>query len=291
MEGLHVEARVTVSSRRTLLPTVRLGQTLTHVTLILFSFLGVAPFVWMIFGSLKPFKELTTSSDLLPHTWTVANYVEIVTRANFLGAFRNSLIVTAVTTLSVLFTSSGLGYVFAKYQFPGKEQLFTAILATLMVPFAVVLIPLYIFIADIHAVNQLTGVILPGLWSTFGIFLMRQFMENLPSELLDASRIDGASEWRVFTQIVLPLSGAPLAALAILHALGSWDNFLWPSIVLNSADKQTIPVLLAGLESLFWTRYDLWMAGAMLTVVPIMLIYAFASKHFIRGIAMTGLRG
>jgi multiple sugar transport system permease protein len=129
------------------------------------------------------------------------------------------------------------------------------------------------------------------LWSTFGIFLMRQFMETIPSELLDAARIDGASEWRIFGQIVVPLSGAPLAALAILVFLGSWDNYLWPSLVLNSQDQQTVPVLLAGLRSLYWTRYDLWIAGSMLTIVPVMAVYLVASKQFIRGIALTGLKG
>jgi multiple sugar transport system permease protein len=165
------------------------------------------------------------------------------------------------------------------------------ILATMMIPFAVVLIPLYIFISAIGAMDELTGIILPSMWSAFGIFLMRQFMESVPSELLDAARIDGASEWRIFSQVMVPLSGAPMAALAILTFLGSWDNLLWPSLVLNSPEKQTIPLVLAGLRSLYWSRYDLYMAGSMLTIVPVMLVYLFASKHFIRGIAMTGLKG
>ena len=121
--------------------------------------------------------------------------------------------------------------------------------------------------------------------------MMRQFMETLPSELIDAARIDGASEWRIFFQIVIPLSTAPLAALGIFIFLGSWDNFLWPLVVLNSPEKYTIPLLLNGLKSLYWTRYDMWAAGSMLTVVPVLIIYAFASKYFIRGLAMTGMKG
>ncbi|MBI2940009.1 MAG: carbohydrate ABC transporter permease [Chloroflexi bacterium] len=268
-----------------------LGQAALHVVLLLFSFIAAAPFIWMIFGSFKRFKELTSSMYLLPQVWTLDNYAAIILRVNFVAAFRNSTIVAVLTTVAVLLTSAANGYVFAKYQFPGKDQLFALLLSTMMVPFAVVMVPLYIFMVDIGAVNGLSAIILPGLWSTFGIFLLRQFMESVPSELIDACRIDGASEWRIFGQIMLPLSGAPLAALAIMHFLGSWDSFMWPSIVLRSPDKQTLPIVLAGLRDLWWERYDMWMAGSMLTVVPVMLIYAFASRQFVRGLAMTGMRG
>ncbi len=266
-------------------------QASIHVVLILFALTAILPFLWMVFGSFKGYRELTSSMTLLPQTWTLDNYDQIIGRVNFLNAFRNSLIVAVSITFCTLLTSSATGFVFAKYRFPGKETLFSMILATMMIPFAVVLIPLYIFISDIGAMDQLSGIILPGMWSAFGIFLLRQFMEGVPSELLDAARIDGASEWRIFSQIMVPLSGAPLAALAILTFLGSWDNLLWPSLVLNSPEKQTIPLVLAGLRSLYWSRYDLYMAGSMLTIVPVMIVYLFASKHFIRGIAMTGLKG
>jgi len=267
------------------------GQVLLHAMLLLFSVAAVAPFVWMLFGSFKNFRELVSSTDLLPHVWTLANYAEIINRVNFLSAMRNSGVVGVSQTLAVLLTSFLCGYVFAKYRFWGKNFLFALLLATMMVPFAVVLIPLYIFVSDIGIADNLLGIILPGLWSAFGIFLMRQFMETIPRELLDAARIDGASEWRIMAQVVLPLSAAPLAALAIITFLTSWDAFLWPSIVLTSEDRQTIPLVLAGLKNLYWTRYDMWMAGAMLTVMPVMALYLVASKHFIRGIAMTGIKG
>jgi multiple sugar transport system permease protein len=138
--------------------------------------------------------------------------------------------------------------------------------------------------------NSLGGIIITGLLSTFGIFMMRQFMESIPYELLDASRIDGASEWRIFAQIILPLSGAPLAALAVFTFLGNWDSYLWPLVVLSSPEKQTLPLVLAGLRNLWWTRYEMWSAGSMLTVIPVMVLYSFASKYFIQGIAMTGLK-
>lgn len=285
LSGTKAQARGVASLSRTL------NQAVLHVILIFFSVIAFVPFIWMVFGSFKHYKELVQSTDLLPHVWTLSNYEQIINRVNFLNAFANSVIVAAVTTAAILFTSSTMGYIFAKYQFPGREQLFTAILATMMVPFAIVLVPLYIFIADIHAADQLSGLIIVSLWSAFGIFLMRQFMEGIPSELIDAARIDGASEWRIFGQLMIPLSGAPLSALAILNVLGSWDNFLWPSIVLTSPAHQTIPVVLNGLKSLYWTSYNLWIAGSMLTVAPVMLIYVFASKQFVRGFMMTGIKG
>jgi multiple sugar transport system permease protein len=262
-----------------------------HLLLLACCFLAVAPFIWTVFASFKPFKELVSSSALLPQTWTLNSYREIFTRAHFLTAVGNSAISAFTVTLSTLITSSAVGYVFAKYRFWGKEFLFTLILSTLMVPFAVVLVPLYITINQVGLGNSLGGIIVTGLWSTFGIFLMRQFMETIPFELIDAARIDGASEWRIFGQIVVPLASAPMAALAVFTFLGNWDSYLWPLVVLSSPEKQTIPLILSGLRSLYWTRYDMWSAGSMLTIVPVMIIYAFASKYFIRGIAMTGMKG
>lgn len=271
---------------------VRLGAAaIPHLVLFFACFLAVAPFVWSFFGSFKTFKELISSADLLPHTWTLANYVEIITRAHFLDAFANSLIVSGAVTIASLFTSSTLGYVFAKYRFRGKELLFGLVLSTMMIPFVVLLVPLYLTMAKVGLVDQLGGVIVVGLWTSLGVFMMRQFIEGIPSELIDAARIDGASEWQVYRRMILPLIKAPLAALGVLVFLGSWDNFLWPSAILHSADKQTLPLLLYGLRSLYWSRYDLWSAGSMLTVIPVMIVYVFGSKYFIRGFAMTGLKG
>lgn len=262
-----------------------------HSILLVASLLALAPFVWSIFGSFKRFKELVESSDLLPRIWTIDNYVEILTRQYFLNAFLNSVVVAGSVTAASLLTSASLGYVFAKYRFRGKEILFTLLISTMMVPFVVMLVPLYVTVADMGLVNNVGGVVVISLWTSFGIFMMRQFMEALPSELLDAGRIDGASEWRLFARIALPLVAAPLGALGVFVFLDSWDSFLWPQTVLSSPQNQTVPLLLAGLKSLYWTRYDLWSAGSMLTVVPVMIIYAFASKYFIRGIALSGIKG
>lgn len=269
----------------------RLRQGLLHVLLSLMALAAFFPFFWMVFASFKPFKELVQSRALLPINWTLENYAEILTRVNFGVAVVNSVYSAVTVTVFTLLTSSALGYIFAKYRFWGKEYLFVLLLSTMMVPFAVVLVPLYITIGDLGLVNRLWGFIITGLWSTFGVFLMRQFMEVIPYEYLDAARIDGASEWRIFFTIILPLSTSPMAALGIFAFLANWDSFLWPLVVLNTPDKQTLPLLLAGLRSIYWSRYDMWSAGSVMTTVPIMIVYAFASKYFIRGMALTGIKG
>jgi len=268
-----------------------LRQALLHAILVCVSVVSLTPVGWSLFASFKPLKELLTSTDLLPHIWTLENYGYILDHVNLGLAFFNSASVAVSVTVATLLTSSAVGYVFAKYNFWGKEKLFTLLLATIMVPFAVVLVPLYITVSDVGLNNKLSGIVVTGLWSTFGIFFMRQFMENIPSTLIDAGRIDGASELRIFIQVILPLSTTALSALGIFVFLTSWDNYLWPLVVLTSPSKQTLTLVIAGLKSPMYTRYDIWTAGAMVTVIPVMIFYSFASKYFIRGIAMSGLKG
>lgn len=267
------------------------SRSVPHVILIIACFVAVAPFLWSFLGSLKPFRELVSSSDMIPHVWTTKAYEDILARVNIIDAFKNSILVGGVVTASSLLTSAALGYVFAKYRFPGRDLLFLVVVSSLMVPFIAVLVPLYITIADAGLANNLAGVVVVSLWTSFGVFMMRQFIQGIPDELIDAARIDGASEFYIFGRIIVPLSASPLAALAVFVFLGSWDSFMWPSTVLTSADNQTVPLLLSGLRSLHFGRYDLWSAGSMLTVIPVMAVYLVASRYFIRGVAMTGLKG
>jgi multiple sugar transport system permease protein len=249
------------------------------------------PFIWMVAGSFKTYSELTGGGSLLPENWTFENYEELIHRVNFPAAYANSIIIAVTVTLSVLLTSSAAAYVFAKYRFWGKDQLFTVILSTMMVPFTVVMVPLYVTISNLGVANSVRGIIVTGLCSTFGIFMMRQFMETIPDELIDAGRIDGASEWWIFARLVLPLAGSPMAALAVFTFLGSWDSYLWPSVVLNAPDTKTLPLVLAGLRTIYWERYELFCTGGVMTVLPVMILYAFGQRQFIRGVAMTGLKG
>jgi multiple sugar transport system permease protein len=265
-------------------------QLLVHAVLIIAALVAVSPLVWCIFASFKPFKEVMESGTLLPHTWTLDSYRTVFGLSNLWIGFRNTVVVSFSVTAVTVLTSTMAGYVFAKYKFWGKEPLFLLLLATLMVPFAVILIPLYITVGSMGLSNHLGGVIVTGLCNTFGIFLMRQFMGSIPYEMLEAARVDGTSEWRIFIQLVIPLSASPMAALAILVFLGVWNDYLWPLVVLSSQDEQTLPLILNGLQGYYDTRYDYLIAAAIVTVIPLMIAYLFGSKYMIRGIAMTGLK-
>jgi ABC-type glycerol-3-phosphate transport system permease component len=252
--------------------------------------IAIVPLVWAVFGSFKPFHELMQSRDFLPHQWTLDAYQYVFSISNVWSSFRNTVVVSFSVTFVAVLTSTMAGYVFAKYQFPGKELLFLLLLATLMVPFVVILVPLYITISHAGLSDNLAGVIVTGFYSTFGIFMMRQFILSLPTELLEAARIDGASEWRIFFQLVIPLSASPAAALGIFIFLGTWNDYLWPFVVLTSSNNQTLPLFLTGLQGLFITRYDYLIAAGVLSSVPLMIAYVFGSKYMIRGVAMTGLK-
>jgi multiple sugar transport system permease protein len=271
-------------------PRLHPGQWALYFVLFVGVLVALLPLVWAVFGSFKVFHELMESHDLLPHRWTLGAYQYVLGYSGLWSSFRNTVIVSGSVTIVSTLTSLMAGYVFAKYRFPGKDLLFIVLLATLMVPFAVVLVPLYITISHAGLSDNLAGVIVTGFYSTFGIFMMRQFMLSLPTELLEAARIDGASEWRIFGQIVIPLSASPAAALGIFIFLGTWNDYLWPFVVLTSPGNQTLPLFLSGLQGLFITRYDYLIAAGVLSSIPLMLAYLFGSKYMIRGIAMTGLK-
>lgn len=263
---------------------------LAHPVLILVTFCTLAPFLWMALTSFKLYGD-AMSPSLIPSTVTLNNYREIIERANFLTAFKNSILVAVPSTLAVVLTSTAAGYAFAKYRFPGKELLFTLVLSTMMIPFTAIVIPLFITMRDLGAVNRLAGLVLTGLCSTFGIFLMRQTIESIPNDYIDAARVDGAGEFWILFQVIMPLAKPAMATLAVLTFLGNWDSYMWPSILIRTPDHQTLPMLLASMRSLFFERYNIWSAGSMLTVIPVMILFIFAQRYFIKGLALGGLKG
>lgn len=265
-------------------------QIVLHTILIIIALAALLPLVWCLFASFKHFRELISSTDLLPHVWTLDSYKVVFSLDSLWSGFRNTAIVTATVTSATVFTSAAAGYVFAKFDFPGKNILFVFLLATMMIPFVVVMIPLFLIISGMGLDDSLGGVIVTGLFSTFGIFMLRQFLFSVPTELLDSGRIDGASEWRIFFQIIMPLASSPMAALGIFVFLGVWNDFLWSSIVLVSQDKQTLPIIMNGLQGLYYTQYDYLITAAVVTVIPLMVAYLFGSRYMIQGIAMTGLK-
>src|SRR4051794_5278738 len=221
-------------------------QHLIYAGLIVAGLLTVLPFVWMLLGSIKPDGEiLNDPAGWLPHSPTLDNYRQWFAALHIGTFFRNSVIVAGVTVLGNLVFCSMVGYAMAKLDFPGKRPLFALVMVTLMVPGVVTFVPLFVVAAKLHLIDTYAGLILPFLTSPIGVFLMRQFMRSIPDELLEAARIDGAGEMRIFLRIVMPLCGPPLATLGILTFLASWNNFLWPLVVAQNQDKYTLPVALS----------------------------------------------
>ena len=269
------------------------GRIAVYTILILGTLVTLVPFVWAILTSFKTSSEIIQiPPTFFPKNWSFESYRTIFTDPRVpLGRFYlNSLFVSVARVLTTLFTSSLAGYVFAKYKFGGKNLTFGLILAQLMIPFQILMIPSYLILARLHLVDSLWGLIIPSMVDAFGIFLMRQFIEGIPSELIDAARIDGATEFGIFWRVILPQLGAPLAALGIFNFMGSWNDYLWPLIVITTHEKRTLPLLLTWYSSQHATRYDLTMAASVLVLVPILVVYIILQRRIVNGIAMTGFK-
>src|SRR6266568_139743 len=261
---------------------------------LVLAILGAAmifPFLWMLATSFKPAPDIYSLS-LIPQRPTLDNYVTALTRFPFARWFGNSVLVACLTTLSVAFFDSLTGYVLAKLEFPLKTLIFVAILCTLMVPTEMLVIPWYIMSVDYHWTDSYWGIMFPGVISAFGVFLMRQFMQSVPNELLDAGRIDGLGEFGLYWRIALPLVRPALAALCILTFLGNWNAFLWPLIVIQDPVMRTLPV---GLSQFSYgeagSRWELIMTGASIATVPVLIVFAIFQRQIIRGVALTDLKG
>jgi multiple sugar transport system permease protein len=252
----------------------------------------ISPFVWMVLGSFKSQGELLSNPPTWwPHHASFDNYTQLFSRLNFSQYFVNSVVVAVAVTAGNLIFCSMLGYALAMLDFKGKRGLFFVVMATLMIPGVVTFVPLFVLVANIGLIDTIPGLILPFLVSPFGVFLMRQYILGLPRDLLDAGRVDGAGELRIFGRIFLPLCGPALATLGILTFLGSWNNFLWPLVVAQNESHYTLPVALAlystGQNS---TQYGLLLAGATVVVVPILVVFLIFQRRFIEGIATTGIK-
>lgn len=255
-------------------------------------FFVVLPFVWMVISSFKPEAEVMS----IPPTWwpetiTTENYTTLFSRLDFPTYFANSAIVAGCVALGNVIFCSMLGYALAKLEFPGKKAVFALVLGTLMVPGVVTFIPLFVLTTNIGLANSLPGMILPFLAGPFGVFLMRQYVLTIPDELIQAARVDGAGELRIFFSVVLPLCGPALATLGVLTFLTSWNNFLWPLVIATSEDKFTLPVALAlysvGQNA---TKYGLLLAGSVVVVLPVLAVFLVLQRRIMQGIAMTGIK-
>ena len=242
----------------------------------------------------KPDEDISVPIDArapverLQFSWN--NYTEPLQRFNFLTYLKNTVVVTVVATLITLLINSMAAFALSKYQFRGRSAIFIIIIATLMVPISVILVPVYLVITEVGWVNSLWGVIIPGAATPTGVFLLRQYMLTIPDELLDAGRIDGASEWRLYWQVVLPLTAPALAVLAIFSVMWRWNDFLWPLIVLNRSELFTLQLGLNAFQGELQVQWHFVLAMTVLTLLPITLVFAFLQRFITTGIATTGIK-
>lgn len=250
------------------------------------------PFIWMVSTSFKgPGEIFTQTPTFIPQNPTLENYEKLLSQANLGRSFVNSLVFAiGMMVLSVFFNAMA-AYAFAKLSFPGREKIFSLLILTMMVPGQVTMMPVFLILKNLGLLNTFTGLILPGIGSVFGIFMLRQFMRAVPEEILEAARIDGCSEFRIFYGIMLPLCRPILATLAIFSFIGAWNEFFWPLIIMLREDMQTLPVALANLNGQFNTDWGLLMSGSVLVVIPVILVFLLAQKHYIKGIAAGGVKG
>jgi multiple sugar transport system permease protein len=232
-------------------------------------------------GSLKPCKKIKI-------IWQ--NYVKAWKAVPFPRFFLNSIIVSVSVTFGQVFTSSLAAYAFARLNFKGRDTLFLAYLGTMMIPGSVTMIPVFIIIKLLNWIDTYQALILPGMFSAYGTFLLRQFFLTIPADLEESAVIDGASKFRIYTQIILPLSKPALATLATFTFMGTWNDFMWPLIVTNKMEMKTLPVGLASFQGLYTTSWTLLMAAAVIVLVPILIVYVYNQRFFVRGIALTGLK-
>jgi multiple sugar transport system permease protein len=263
----------------------RLASVALHAALIIFGALSLIPLLWMVSASFMATGEASSfPPPLVPQSPTLQHYRDLFGRLA-LGRYAfNSAVVSVVTTLAALAINSAAGYSFAKLRFRGRDRTFRALTAGLAIPVQVAMLPLFLLIKSLGLVNNYGGVIIPGLASIFGIFLVRQYALAIPDDLLDAARIDGASEFRVFRSIVLPTIRPVLATLALWTFLATWNDFMWPLIVLSDDRKYTLPVALAGLVGEHAQDVELMMAGAVVTVLPVLTLFLFLQRYYVEGV-------
>jgi multiple sugar transport system permease protein len=255
--------------------------------------LMVGPFLWMLLGSLKPQAEfLVSTPTFLPKNPTTNNFERLFGNLDFPRFFFNSSVVAVAVTLGNILFCPMLGYALAKLQWRGKRLIMGLVLATLMVPAGITLIPNFVLMRNLGLVNTYPGLILPFLVGPFGVFLTRQFMYGIPDELLEAARIDGANEWRIFWRIVLPITAPVLATLGILTFLGSWNSFLYPLVMAQEPQMYTLPVALATFATgQYQADHGMLMAGSVVLVLPVLIIFILFQRWITEGIATTGLKG
>ena len=261
-----------------------------HILLIIFSILMFIPFMWMVFSAFKPLDEIfMRPPKMLPNDWTVEGFRTAWQGAPFASAYVNSFLVASLVTIITLLTCAMAAYAFARIRFPGSNVLFGIFLATMMVPFQLTIIPLYIILGQLQWIDTLLALIVPaGLFNAFGVFLMRQYVRGIPLELEEAAAIDGAGRIRTFTTIILPLLKTPMTALGIFVFLGQWNDFFRPLIFLNTEEKFTIPLVVNYFKGAYASDWTSLMAATTMAALPMLIVFIIAQKQIVEGIALSG---
>jgi len=267
-----------------------------YLILVLGAVTMVAPLMWMLSISLKEPSAVFSYQkvwwhDWVPVTFVWQNYVKAWHAVPFAQFYLNSIIVVVLTTAGQVATSAMAAYAFARLRFPGRDRIFFFYLGTMMIPGAVTMIPVFILLRWLGWIDTFKAMILPGIFTAYGTFMLRQFFLTLPKDLEDAAMIDGCSYFGIFWRILLPLSKPALATLTIFTFMGSWMNFMWPLIVMNSESKFPLPVGLAYFQTLHRTDWTLLMAGSMMMILPIVIVFIFGQRYFVEGIKLTGIKG
>lgn len=274
--------------------TPRTGpKVLLQVALAAAAGLTLLPFLWVASGSLRSLDDIRADPGAwLPSEVTFDNFVRLFATQGFSTFLGNSVVVAAIVVAGNLVAASAAGYALAKFDFAGKRLAFGAVMAALMVPYTATFVPQFVVTMNIGLVDTLAGIALPSLALPISIFIMRQYASAIPDELLEAARIDGAGELRIFFRIFLPLAGPALATVTIMSFLASWNNFIWPLVVAQSTSTYTLPVGLAATSQAAQniTDYGLMLAGAVVVMLPVLVLFLFLQRHFVQGVAATGLK-
>ncbi|MGL5378729.1 carbohydrate ABC transporter permease, partial [Clostridium sp.] len=270
----------------------KLSKLTLNIGLLFMSVVTVLPFIWMIFSSFKSNSEIASAeSTFFPKNFTFENYAGIQANFDFLRLFGNSLFIAIAVTVLVVYTSVVCGYVLAKYRFKGRNLLFSFILATMMIPWCVTIIPRYSLMIKIGWLDSYLALIVPAMISGFGIFMLKQSISAIPDEIIEAARIDGASEFRILHKIIFPLSTNSIASIAIFQFLWSWEDYLWPYLVINSESKQLLSVGLQMFNGQYGTNYGGLFAATAISIIPVVIVYLIFQKRFIEGVAASAVKG
>jgi len=265
---------------------------LVNGALAAFAFVALFPLLWMLSVSfMQPGAATRVPAPIFPASPTFENYRQLFGSIGMGRYLLNSLLIAVLATLISVSFNTMAGYAFAKLRFRGRDAIFKALLGALVIPGQVAMLPLFLMLKPLGLINSYAGALVPTMASVFGIFLVRQFARSIPDDLLEAARMDGASEWRIFTLVIVPLLKPVLATLAIFAFLGAWNDFMWPLIVLTDDTLHTLPVALAGLSREHVQDSELMMAGSVVTVLPVLLVFLALQRHYMAGLMAGGIKG